>query len=478
MYKHKSQQECLDALEVVTTKVKTINTEMGEGSDASKITSLKGTPEEKFAAFENLINEQTELVKEGVAWKKALKAERKSKKLLEPKTGKKLNMTPGTEKAEKGLKFKTLVVPTRAKGLATSKVIGNNRKAFAVGMWAIKTWGAKAGNPNGARKADEWCNEHLNMKALDENFNETGGAVVPYEFLPILVDLKEQYGKARKNMDIIPMHRDVMPFPRRNAHTTATFVTNNQKPAESAPTFNNIELVAKKIMAWLSLPYELIEDSAIAIGDWIMKDFAWAFSKLEDDTIFLGDGTQAYGNVLGFKNALLGLSSTVANVAGIQVASTKTWANMVKADLQALQGKLPAYALDEAKFYCSSPFFFNVFQRLLYAQGGSNGVELQGGVRQYMYNGFPVEILQNLPQTPDQINDMVCYFGDLNLAAKLADRRQFTVATSTDVLFLNDQLAIKATERIAVAVHDVGNASATASARVAGPIVGLYTPAS
>ncbi len=62
------------------------------------------------------------------------------------------------------------------------------------------------------------------------------------------------------------------------------------------------------------------------------------------------------------------------------------------------------------------------------------------------------------------------------MGAKLGDRRQFSVATSDQVLFLNDQLAIKATERIGIAVHDFGNANSSATAQVAGPMVALITP--
>jgi len=461
-------------------KVKVL-TELGDSTDASKITSLKGTPEEKAALLEELVYEAKQIEKtldRIVANEKALA---KTEKLKSKMSGTKINFSPDNSKNEpEEFNKKSIKIPARARD-TRSKVIGDDRMAYAVGKWATSLYG------KGSYKteAKDWCNEHLNMKALDENFNETGGALVPYEFLPILVDLREEYGKVRANMNIIPMKRDVMPFPRRNAHTTATWAKNNQQPTESAPTFNNIELVAKKLFSWLSIPYELLEDSAIALGDWVMRDFAWAFSKAEDDAFLLGDGTETYGSVTGVKQSLLNLSATIANIAGIQVASTKTWGSMVKTDISALQGRLPGYAMETAKFYCSTSFYYNVLQRLLYSQGGSPGVELRDSLEGngkkrlvFLYNGVEVVICQNLPMIPDQVSDMVLYYGDLDLAGKFADRRQFTVATSTDVLFLNDQLAIKATERVAMAVHDVGNASGTASLRVAGPVVALITPTS
>jgi hypothetical protein len=49
---------------------------------------------------------------------------------------------------------------------------------------------------------------------------------------------------------------------------------------------------------------------------------------------------------------------------------------------------------------------------------------------------------------------------------------------SNDTDFEEDLMAIKGTERFDINVHDVGNASSSAGARKAGPIVGLITAAS
>jgi HK97 family phage major capsid protein len=63
--------------------------------------------------------------------------------------------------------------------------------------------------------------------------------------------------------------------------------------------------------------------------------------------------------------------------------------------------------------------------------------------------------------------------------AMFGDRRGVTVdmTDSNDDDFENNLISIRGTERFDINVHDVGNASATASQREAGPIVGLITAA-
>ncbi len=64
-------------------------------------------------------------------------------------------------------------------------------------------------------------------------------------------------------------------------------------------------------------------------------------------------------------------------------------------------------------------------------------------------------------------NEPFFLFGDMRRAAVFGDRRQLTLAISEHANFATDELTFRATERVDINVHDVGDAS------VAGPIVGL-----
>jgi HK97 family phage major capsid protein len=139
--------------------------------------------------------------------------------------------------------------------------------------------------------------------------------------------------------------------------------------------------------------------------------------------------------------------------------------------------KLPQYAKQSGacKWYCSSTFYEVAMQRLAAAVGGVTMTEIKNGVPTQYFLGYPVEIAQVLPSADPAGNTVVCWFGDLSQAAYLGDRRGITFKT-TDVggnAWNNDEIAYKATQRYDIVCANLGNASATASARVAGPLVGL-----
>ena len=111
------------------------------------------------------------------------------------------------------------------------------------------------------------------------------------------------------------------------------------------------------------------------------------------------------------------------------------------------------------------------------ASGGATALEAAQGRNAPMYLGYPVHYSQIMPRVEG--NSQVCaLFGDLSLAALFGDRRMTTIAMSEHLNFAEDEIAIRGTERFDINVHDVGNASGTASLRVAGPIVALITAAS
>jgi HK97 family phage major capsid protein len=94
-----------------------------------------------------------------------------------------------------------------------------------------------------------------------------------------------------------------------------------------------------------------------------------------------------------------------------------------------------------------------------------------------MFLGHEVVMTEVLPQRYASGTHIDCLFGDLAMASKFGDRGGLQLATSTeaDDFFKDDLIGIRGTERIAVNVHDIGNYSATAADRVAGPIVGFRT---
>lgn len=332
-----------------------------------------------------------------------------------------------------------------------------------------------------SEEAMRFCKDNGLIRAAQSgDTSSLGGALVPEEFESAVIDLRNTYGVFRANANVVPMNSDTKIRPRRTGGLTAYAVGAGDAITESNKTWDNVSLVAKKWGVLAKYENELGEDAVISIADDLASEIAYAFAKKEDECGFNGDGSSTYHGIVGVTEKLKGLSATIANIAGLQVGTGNAYSELTLGDIQGLVGKLPSFArrAGNNKFYCSQQFYANVLQRLAQAVGGVTYAEISGQIAQTFF-GVPVEIVDVMPST--EANSQVCLlYGNLAQAAMLGDRRGVSVAmtdsNSTD--FASDVMAVRGTTRFDINVHDVGNASATASAREAGPIVGLITAAS
>jgi HK97 family phage major capsid protein len=334
-------------------------------------------------------------------------------------------------------------------------------------------------------KAQQWCKANgipiettTEIKAASEGVDADGGALVPPEFDNTIIDLKEKFGTFRPNSKVVPMARETKTVPRRTGGLTAYFVGEGATITDSTKQWDNVNLVAKKMAALAIFSSELQEDAIINIADDLAFEIAYAFANKEDECGFNGDGTSTYGGITGVIQKLLGLSSTIGDIAGLVVGTGNTYVELTLADFNAVVGRLPQYAdTANAKWFMHKTFYHQVAEKLALAAGGVTSSEVSAGMRTFRFLGYPVQFAQVLPKA--EANSQVCaLLGDLALASKFGDRRQTTVFLDPYSKTATDQLQIRGTQRIDINVHDVGNASATASARQAGPVVGLITAAS
>jgi len=144
-----------------------------------------------------------------------------------------------------------------------------------------------------------------------------------------------------------------------------------------------------------------------------------------------------------------------------------TFAEVTVADLATLASTLPRYVHRNAKWYCSQVAYQLVFQDLAMAAGGRTLIET-GTVQLESFNGYKIVVSEKLPtSTGDLSGEIMLLFGDLSKAGTLGDRRLVTVKTDESRYLDYDQIAVQATERFDLVVHDVG------SDTTAGPVVGL-----
>jgi len=337
-------------------------------------------------------------------------------------------------------------------------------RAYAFGKWF-------KGFVVGDVASQKWCHENgIQSKAMSEGNNFLGGYLVPPQFSNDIIDLREEFGVARRVARIVPMSSDTLTIPRRTGGLTAYFVGEGTTITTSDKTFDQVNLVAKKLACLTLWSSELSEDAIISIGDDLAGEIAYAFSLKEDECYFNGDGTSTYGGINGIRPKLKAVDGTIANIKGLQVASDNVYSGIVLGDFHGVLGRLPLYARAGAAWIMSTTFFDSVAHKLQTAAGGNTVVDIaNGGVPRFL--GYPVVFSQVMPTT--EANSQVCaLLGNYRLGTAMGDRRALTLALSTEFKFAEDQLAIRGTDRFDINVHDVGNTSA------AGPIVGLITAAS
>lgn len=316
----------------------------------------------------------------------------------------------------------------------------------------------------GSERARGYCHDHgIDLRnAQTEGSNTKGGFLVPAPMLMSIIDLREQYGVFRRYADVQPMASDTLYMPRRVGGSTAYFVGEGVAITESDATWDSVTLVAKKMGCLTKMSSELNEDTIISMTDKLASEMAYAFAYKEDLCGWNGDGTNTYGGIVGARTKILSLAGAVDAASGHD-----TFAEIDKDDLAKVMAALPAYAEPNAKWYCSKVAWDLVFSRLMAAAGGNTTQTLSGNIER-SYLGYPVVISQALPTAQTDISDTVMlFFGDLAKAATLGDRRGVTISTTDALNFAEDQIAIKATQRVDINVHSVGDASTP------GPLVAL-----
>lgn len=337
----------------------------------------------------------------------------------------------------------------------------------------------------GNREDAAVLDDYLGRKAGNEFINSQGGFAVPEEFSQTLIDLREEYGVIKPLCNTVNMSRDVLWIPRRTAGFTVYQVGENTTITDSTPTGNNVELVAKKWAAYGKSSTELLDDADLSIADWYAREFAYAFALQEDTCILRGDQTQTYLGVLGiegkFRSLVADAGGTWASgdqdyAAGLVEGAGNLWSELTLANFQKVAGRLPTYPGMTPKWICSQPFFYEVMQRLQLAAGGAMVGDFEGGTKK-MFLGHEVVISQAMPKT-EADDQLACLFGDLSFGVAVGNRRDLEISVTDQRFHDLDQIGWRATERIAINVHDVGNASSTAADRVAGPVVGLVTATS
>jgi HK97 family phage major capsid protein len=302
-------------------------------------------------------------------------------------------------------------------------------------------------------------------KAQSETIGVPGAFLVPVEIENSIISLRDVSGILRRYAGVLNMGSDERHWPRRVNGVTANFTAEAAAIAESALTWDDVALSAKKIAAFVRVSNELYEDEIVDLGAWFIEEISAAFAAKEDQVGFVGAGGSSDGGIRGICQLLIDGSHNAG-----KAAATATHSSLDKidgADIASLMALLPGYAWPNARWYTSGVGVGLCFARLAAASGANIGVAPDG----LSFMGFPISIVPSMPGSGSQVGKIVIAFGDLRQAVVLGSRRGVTVRNSGERFLESDQTAVRGTERFDVVAANLGDNT------TAGPIVGLVATA-
>jgi len=320
-----------------------------------------------------------------------------------------------------------------------------------------------------------------------------GGVLVPTVLEASIFSLVENYGIAMRECDVRPMGGGKMKFPRRGKAVVGGWTIETlESEFDKNMDFNSFEMDAKDYFVFTSVPNQLVQDSIVSVGDFIMGQMAWRQAYDWDNAWINGAATADNGNISGlvqqFNTTIPG--SGAPNPGLVTCASSSsatTWSAITDADLFKLRGtpRLFSNNMSKWKWYCTNQFFNEVMlPRIGTAQFGwevtfgDGKVNMQVGAQRFM--GFEVVIVPGplMPTAPDGNPNIVCFLGDASLSTSVGIRlgAEFLSTPLAGRAFFNYSTYTRMVQRGDIVNHDAGLTTFDPlNNHIAGPIAALKT---
>jgi len=301
----------------------------------------------------------------------------------------------------------------------------------------------------------KWWNNNApsGLKAQSEGTNSAGGFLVPDPLEAAIIDVRSEYGVARRVCQNFPMTSDTLNVPKLTSGSTVYYPAENAAITESSAVWANVGLTAVRRACLMKWSNQLGADALFSLAD-VLADYIGRALGIREDTEFIqGDGTAAFGSVTGLKN----------KAHSFVTGSGDTWAELTLADLVSTAGLLDDKYHAGASWIMSRQFYTQVVLRVVAAAGGNTIDSLGVGTTGAQFLGYPVNFSDQCP-TATAVDIDTAYFGNWQDACALGDRTGIEIATSEHVNFAEDQINIRGTSRYDIQVHDGSGFVALATA--------------
>lgn len=213
-------------------------------------------------------------------------------------------------------------------------------------------------------------------------------------------------------------------------NATVAYVDEAATIGETSPTIKPIGLAALKLAAIVKVSREFMNDLGVDVMAYLVDVLSKAFARMEDHEILFGAGTSTS------KTALRGIATNVdaANTVTAASSTTVTWEE-VKSTIQ----KLAAYRTN-ATIICSQ-----VILDICHSYKDSNTYIFPQGSEITQIMGIPVVVSDEFPAFAS--GQVAMIVGDFSYYHFL-DRQGLEVVTLNELYAANDQVGIRAVERI------------------------------
>lgn len=280
---------------------------------------------------------------------------------------------------------------------------------------------------------------------------------LPTAYVPQIIELVFKYGAARQYATVFPLGAGTVKLPRLKAgeddfgYLGAGTAGMSQAVAEKRVAAELVTFTANKAGGLIRIPYELEEDTFIPLGQFLARYISRQLAKLEDKTLFLGDGSATYANQTGVGAYC---ATNTDYLVKLDAAKTKV-TDITLDDLRAMRGKVNPAVLANmaASGQTSAAYYFHPSMEPLLRSFNKypNFVIFTNENGKPMFDGYPIHWI-GVGATNNgaaQPNAFASFFGDLSFWY-LGERGSVRVEISKEVFFASDELAMRALERIDV----------------------------
>ncbi len=264
---------------------------------------------------------------------------------------------------------------------------------------------------------------------------------LPTNYAAQVVELVYTYGQARKLLTIYPLTATSVKLPRlKTGEPTFGFIAVSGSVPEKVPQTEWITFTPGKAGGIVRIPSEIDADSIVAVGQFVARYIAREMAKLEDNCVFIGDGTGTYNSING-----VGAQAT-ADSTKLQLTATNSSADKITlANMRGVRALVTGAVLKTSKYFAHPSFdtlfvSFNTSATVVPYQRMPDGSAT--------FDGFPIIWVSTMPvySTSATLNAYSIYFGDLSWWY-FGERMGMSIETSRDVYFATDEIGIRALER-------------------------------